>query len=340
MTDYRAGESLEKYLENRRFWLEVVLGAVILGCLVNIFAGAVWEDLHAAWPEGLWGIGWTALLGGALLGIIGAILSYLLRRDLSEASGLTLVLPLAVAEDKSSSEILHHSRYFPANYGRIRWLAANKNLARQFAARWPGPNPFTQEGFGPGHFCWDTLLDLVDAIIVKFLHEFGEHTLKPNTPYHGEFRRLAATGIPAGTLWVQQGPAPWSQNIFLGQSGPQKIILPKQAKVSLNEAPFSPGEPLGRRTLVITTSLVSFQISLAPFWTILRDRRPAEAVFSCPPMAVTTFLVLPLELRLTLKGVFFLTDAKKHHYLWFQKLLENARRRLSYGYFMQTSKED
>ncbi len=340
MTDYRAGESLEKYLENRRFWLEVVLGAVLLGCLVNLFASAIWEDLHAAWPEGLWGIGWTALLGVALLSIIGAILCYLLRRDLSETSGLTLVLPLAVANDRTTSEILHHSRYFPARYGRERWKHVDKKLPQQFAAQWPGPNPLTQEGFAPGHFCWDTIRDLVDAIIVKFLHEFGEHTLKPNAPYHGEFRRLFAARIPEGALLVQQGPPAWKENIFLYQGGPQKIILPQQAQVSINQEPFYPGEPPGRRTLVITTSLVNFQISIAPFWTLLRDRQPAEAVFSCPPNAVTTFLVLPLEIRLILKGVFFLRDAKKHHYLWFQKLLENARRRLSYGYFLQANKED
>lgn len=141
MTDYRSGESLEKYLENRRFWLEVVLGAVILGCPVNLFASAVWEDLHDIWPEGLFGSSWIAIGGGALLVIVVAILSYLLRRDLSETSGLTLVLPLAVAKDKSSSEMLNHPTIsrpnMAANDGSQPIKACRNNLPQIGPGRIP-----------------------------------------------------------------------------------------------------------------------------------------------------------------------------------------------------------
>jgi len=330
-----AGESLEKYLSHRRFWLEVVLGAVALGCLVNFFAGAAQDSLKNYWPDGPWGLGWTLFFGSGLLIIVGAILFYLLRRDVVETSGLTMVLPLWVDTLQSKVEILPQSRYFPANYGRQIVSQVIQPFAMEFAINWPGQNPLQGKEFQSGHFCWERLRDLVEAIFVKFLHEYGEHTLSKNAPYHGEFRRLVAAGLKSVQLPRDQWPDAWQKNIFLQTGGPQSLRLPRQAEISHNHTAFIAEEPPGRLNLTLKTSLAGLTISIAPFWTILRNRQRAEEVFAATHAAKATFLVIPLELRLVLKGKVFVFKKHKAEYLWFQKLMENARRRLSYGYFLK-----
>jgi len=340
MSSFRAGEGLEKYLAHRRLWLQVIFGAMALGTLINLFASSISEYLQQKWPAGPWGLGWLGFWSIALLVLILVILIYLLRRDFTEASGLTLVLPLRVDQINGLTEILHHRKYLPAWYGRQRLAQAAQGFHRQFAQQWPGPNPLKNKNFAPGHYCWEAIRSLVEAIVVKCLHEYGEHTLGPNASFHGEFRRLAAAALPAGVLEVTQGPLSWQQNPFLASGGPLKVLLLRSSQVSSDHTPFSPKEPPGRRNLVIATPLARFTISISPFWTILRDRQTAEAVFGSHQSKEAVFLVIPVELRLVLKGVFFLTNKMTNEYLWFQKLLENARRRLSYGDLLRSGMED
>lgn len=238
MSHPEAEKILEKYLAERRFWLEVVLGAVILGCLVDFFAGAAQDSLKTWWPDGPGGLGWTLMSGSALLIIVGAVLVYLLQRDVVETSGLTMVLPLWVDTVGKKVEILHNRHYLPANYGRHLLSQAHKKIAPDFCRKWPGSNPIKSADFQPGQYCWETLQDLVHAILVKFLHDYGKDALLANAFYHGEFRRLAAANIKSAKLPREQWPDTWQQNIVLQAAGPQSLQLPKYARISHDQIPF------------------------------------------------------------------------------------------------------
>ncbi len=170
--------------------------------------------------------------------------------------------------------------------------------------------------------------------MVKFLHDYGEDTLSANAPYHGEFRRLVAARLKTAKLSYEQWTFIWQDNPFLKKAGPRSLRLPIHTRVSHLDAPYLPEEPPGRRNLLLKTSLASLTISTSPYWTILRDQPRAARVFTSPHAAKATFLVIPVELRLVLQGKLIIAEKHLAEYLWFQKLMENARRRLSYGYFL------
>jgi hypothetical protein len=339
---------LETIRYRRRLWLEWVGGGVLLAFWVNLFAGSLMEDLRAKGLAELWNSGWssfhilTGVSGLILLAATLAALWYLRRKQEVETDYFSLHLPLAVDPADGAVEILNKSKgtpkYVPAIFARQVFSQTGTEFHRQFAASWPGPNPFKFDGFQPGALCWDTLHMLAQAVIFKLWREFGHNTLTAQVRYHSQYLPLAGK-IDGYQLPKDSWPPELQKNIFLNTTDPNKaplqLRLPIGAGLAVQHPPRHPQEPPGRLNLSIQTGYGSLTFSLSPYWTLLRNPAKALQVFPTKHPEQVCFLVIPLELRLLLGGFLLMDRDMQYHYFWFRKLMEDARNCLSWGEYLK-----
>lgn len=345
MPDTNLGAGLEKIRSRRRLWLELVLGGVFLAFWVNLFAGSLMEDLRPQGVTGLWNKGWSSLF--SLTGVSGLMvvlatvgaLWYLRRKQEVETDFFSLHLPMAVDPARGTAEILNMSKgapkYAPAIFARQALSHGGPELTRQFAASWRGPNPFKYNGFQPGDPCWDAVSMLAQAVILKLWREFGKNTLTAKVRYHSQYLPLAGK-MDGYQLERSSWPAQLQNNIFLQPSqGPLQVRLPVGAALAVEQPARHPQEPPGRLNLVIQTAYGSLTFSLSPYWTVLRNPGKALQVFPAAHPEQVCFLVIPVELRLVLRGFLVMDRELQYHYLWFRKLMEDARNCLSWGEYLK-----
>lgn len=344
MPDANLRSGLEKIRSRRRMWLELALGGVFLAFWVNLFAGSLMEDLRAKGLTGLWNSGWSSLFsltgfsGLILLAATGGALWYLRRKQEIETDFFSLHLPLAVDPARGAAEILNKSKgapkYVPAIFARQVFSQGGPELRRQFAASWRGPNPFKYDDFQPGDPCWDAVSMLAQAVILKLWREFGNNTLTARVRYHSQYLPLAGK-IDCYQLERSSWPAPLQNNIFLHPHGPTEVRLPAGAALAVEQPARHTQEPFGRLNLVIQTAYGSLTFSLSPYWTVLRNPGKALQVFPAAHPEQVCFLVIPVELRLVLRGFLVMDRELQYHYLWFRKLMEDARNCLSWGEYLK-----
>lgn len=182
-------------------------------------------------------------------------------------------------------------------------------------------------------------MHLAQALVVQLLKFFGEHSLTPSAYFKPEFRRLAGR-LKGAPLPRQLWPRSLLDNPFLS-SRPgnhiKTILLPRKASFTEEYPPPLLKENPGRRNLVITTRYCSLVISFSPNWTVLSTSGQARALKEFPDAIAdhTCFLLLPIELRLTVKRFYISGEKMHYHYWWFQKLMDNLRRRMSWGYYVR-----
>jgi hypothetical protein len=344
MPDTNLGSGLEKIQSRRRMWLELVLGGVFLSFWVNVFAGSLMEDLRDKGLTGLWNCGWACLFG--LTGVSGLMLVaatvgalwYLRRKQEVETDFFSLHLPLAVDSTRGAVEILNKSKgapkYVPAVFARQAFSQSGPEFFRQFAGSWRGSNPFKSDDFQPGKPCWDVISMLAQAIILKLWREFGNNTLTAQVRHHSQYLPLAGK-LDGYQVERSSWPTRLQSNIFLKQQGPQHVRLPAGATMAVEQPLRHPQEPPGRLNLVIQTTYGSLTFSLSPYWTVLRNPGKALQVFPAAHPEQVCFLVIPVELRLVLRGFLVMGRELQYHYLWFRKLMEDARNCLSWGEYLK-----
>lgn len=348
MPDVNLGSGLEKIQSRRRLWLELVLGGVGLGFWVNLFAGSLMEDLRNQGLAGLWNPGWsffsslTGVSGLILLAATVGALWYLRRKQEVETDYFSLQLPLAVDHAGGAAEILNKlksaPKYVPAMFARQVFSQQGAEFGRQFAASWRGPNPFKSGDFKPGDPCWDALAMLAQAVILKLWREFGNNTLTAQVRYHSQYLPLAGK-LDGHQLERESWPTGLQNNIFLQPpQGPLQVLLPVGAGLAAGQPARHPQEPAGRINLVIQTAFGSLTFSLSPYWTVLRNPGKALQIFPTKHPEQVCFLVIPIELRLVLRGFLLMDRELQYHYLWLRKLMEDARNCLSWGEYLKRFK--
>lgn len=321
------GTGLEKIRERRRLSWEVIFVAALLALLINVFSTCLLNALDPSsanpqyWRKGV-------LLSGIALFLVVTIILVVKWRNENEDVGLTLLLPIYVDKQRQTSEILHHKHYAPARHARQFFAKAGDDFMIQFANAWPGPNPIKNAVFAPGHFCWDTIAQIVQALIILSLRKHGEMTLTESSRFHGEFRRIAGH-IPSQTIGRGKWPAFLQRNVFLKGSGVEKVRVPKHVKVLSSDSRYTGKNAPAGLTLASRYGSLTFYVS--PYWTVLSEPKAAIESFSPPDASKACFLAIPVELHLTLKGFYISREGMTYQYLWFQQLIENVRRRMSWG---------
>ncbi len=335
MSETRLGSGLEKIRSRHRLTWEVVLIGTGLALLVNSLSTCFFTAIDPLCANRSFWWYLTALLALLLAGAIAGATFYLLTKKETEQSGLTLVLPIHVDPKEATVEILHHDEYAPALHGRELLLRTRDADRKIFVNAWPGPNPLNKSGFGPGHPCWETISQLVQALLVVLLQKYGERSLTGSAHHKGEFRRFAGE-IPFTALRRKDWPAALQSNIFLKGRGLDNLVLPGNARLSIVCPESPPGKTVGRRELRVATPQCLLSFSVSPYWSILSRAGSGKAVaeFAPPAVSQTCFLTIPIELRLMVKGTYLSARGISLQYDWFQRLIDNARRRMSWGRFL------
>lgn len=334
MPNTQFGTGLEKIRDRRRLSLEVILIAVALAFVIEIFSSFV---LNALTTEGghfrFWCIG-TWFTGLALFIAISVAILFILSKKETETGDLALTLAIHVDPIKGQVKFLPHKHYQPASTIHELFSRANDDLKQQFLNAWPGPNPLKEKAFGPGHFCWDTIEKLVKACLIVLIQKYSETSLTHAAQFYAEFRQLAGR-IPSKKLEKERWPISLQANDFLIARGVQKLIVPESARLRAVVPKHIAGEKPGTRELTISTDYGALTFSISPYWTILRNYERAITEFSPPEPDRICFLRIPIDLRLEIRGFHFSFLQMTYHYMWFQKLAENARRRLDWGLYLR-----
>jgi hypothetical protein len=340
MTQAPLGAGLEEVRSFQQlFVLELLASAVVLAGLVNLFSGALHTYLTAQPAEAAATWWWVELYGGLLVLALLVIGVVLWRQRVVEVTGFTLMLPVQVSPDKPRAAIISHAAYQPALYGHQFFGRPGQDFRACFKDAWPDANPLAAKDFRPGHYCWDALMNLAQALVVQLFKFYGEHSLTPSAYFKPEFRRLAGH-LKTFALARQNWPPGLQNNPFL-TSQPnldiKSILLPQKSSLKEEHPPPLPKECPGRRNLILATCYASLAISFSPNWSVLSASGQLRALEEFPDADAdsTCFLLMPIELRLTVKRFYISGEQMRYHYWWLQKLMDNLRRRMSWGYYVR-----
>jgi hypothetical protein len=215
---------------------------------------------------------------------------------------------------------------------------ATPELKQRFAAAWPGANPIENKSFQPGHFCWDSIADLVDALIVLLLQNYGKHSLTQTSMYYAEFRQFAGQ-TKSEKLEKGQWPFRLQKNEFLEARGIKTLRLPRHSwLLAPKSRKKADGRP-GPRILSITSKHGALHFLISPYWTILRNRGTALSDFQVSDSQTLCFLRIPVDLILEFRGGYGNFEKLARQYLWLKKLAENACRRMDWGIHLRDRRE-
>lgn len=340
MSSTELGSSLATIRRRRRFILELIGSAVVMGFLINAFTTCLfcYLDPRCANPT-YWGT-WAAMCGLILLVFTMIVGGYLLSRKETEESGLSVMLGFDVDQSACTVAIIGPSDYPPVRHAQTLFAAVKGEMEQPFAKAWRGPKLIDDPDFGPGDYCWEAIVELLEALIVLLLQRYGEETLTYSAHHKGEFRRLAGRLEPTR---LDRSDPRWNalleRNRFLRQRGIQKLYLPPNAWIRTDYPQPRYGEIAGRRDLIVMTQCGSLTFSISPNWTLLRKKTSALSGLSLPHSKRACLLYIPIELRFEVGGFHPLSpkaDQKvDYHYRWFQKLIDNARRRMNWGIYVR-----
>ncbi len=340
MSSTELGTSLATIHRRRRFILELIASAVVLGFLINAFTTCLfcYLDPQCANPT-YWSTS-AAICGLILLVFTVAIGSYLLSRKETEESGLSMMLGFDVDQSACTVAIIGPSDYPPVRHAQTLFAAVKGEMEHPFAKGWRGPKPIDDPDFRPGDYCWEAIVELLEAIIVLLLQRYGKETLTYSAHLKGEFRRLAGRLEPRR---MDRSDPHWNalleRNRFLRRRGIEKLYLPPNAWITTDYPQPRYGEIAGRRDLIVITQCGSLTFSISPNWTLLGKRARALSGLSLPDPKRVCLLYIPIEVRLEVGGFLSLSptaDQKAdYHYRWFQKLIDNARRRMNWGVYVR-----
>ena len=133
MTQASPGAGLEEVRSFQRlFVLELLGSAVVLAGLVNLFTGALHTYFTGQPSEAAAAWWWVKLYGVLLILALVVIGALLCRQGVVEVTGLTLMLPVAVAPEKPQAAILTHAAYQPALYGHQLFNRLDSDFRERF----------------------------------------------------------------------------------------------------------------------------------------------------------------------------------------------------------------
>ena len=172
-------------------------------------------------------------------------------------------------------------------------------------------------------------------MLVVFLKIYGEHTRGEAPYHHPEFRRFAASGLIGKNVKLPLSPL-FDSNRFLAARGAQNIILPFSGFFSRKSSSHFTYVGPNRKEICLKVLRSRFKFCIDPRWSLMSDdtktARIAKA-FKNINEENTAFIVIPIEMCLEFKPMASRLRTEGA-YEWFQRLIDNARRRMSLGAFL------
>ncbi len=335
-----------KVQARRQLVVEVLVTAVGLSLYINIFSSCLMNAMSESGDTRRFWLWLTFILGAFLVLGLCAVCFVLLRKKEHLLSSIGLTLALRVDPEGERVEIIPLEGYAPATYGNELFSRVGGSLNRDFLQAWRGPNPTRHPDFGPSDFCWSSLANLAEALVVLQLHRFGKSTLTPSAQFHGEFRKFTGT-IGQHRLPVKDWPLRVEQNEFLSARGIKNLYLPTTGQFKASKTHRKKGGKEHPRYLQLATDYGTLSISIAPDWTILGDRNRTREAFGLSEVDArgVDFLRVPIDLDLGFQPSYWRewrsrSSAQKitDHYEWLSSLYENIQRRMDWGAYLRRTR--
>jgi hypothetical protein len=174
------------------------------------------------------------------------------------------------------------------------------------------------------------------------LKNYTERTITDEVRYKSEFRRIARKIAPE-SYSLAQWPADWRENPFLKKRNVSKLLLPSGFKLTAGKAACNDGQPLSTRTYIgIEGNSCRLCMVIGEDWTLLSEekRNHFAAFFKSNRLECTTFLALPIEFFLEVRPSLKKGTDASIEYLWFQKLVDNMRRRMGWGQYLEARRQE
>ncbi|MDO9263642.1 MAG: hypothetical protein Q7U02_06735 [Desulfosalsimonadaceae bacterium] len=338
MLDTEQGKSLEEILERRRFAIEIVLIPIGLALLINLFTTFLISGLTPGNPNASESLSWAWMMGFLTISCVVVVVFWLGTRGRVEKDGFTVLFPLWIDRQKKQSGIQGCSDYDPAIEGERLFTFAGKDFNRNFATQCPLGNFLQDPSFTRGHFCWDGIMELMEAMLLMALKNFSERTTGYAPFFHGWSRRLADL-LKLEKNTTASIPLFLTNNSFLKARHIFQIKAP--FKLSLTQRRCSHLHDIrpDRHDMAVKVHRSFLTFSISPHWSLLANRKyraKLEKQFKFPNGVEVFWLVIPVEMCLEFNPTFF--SRKKllaRNYLWLQKAMQQIKLHMSLGFFLE-----
>ncbi|WP_419662241.1 uncharacterized protein Dvar_26930 [Desulfosarcina variabilis str. Montpellier] len=341
MPEAKFGTALDKVRQRRRFLFELIVFAFFFAICVNFFSTALLELMRPdAQNTGFWV--WNLVIsGGVLLVVVLVAFQIAFFKTAHEETAIGITLPLRVDTIQKTVSVELLADYEPADRAKKAFEFKKSEAIPVFFKDWPLCKNISQKDFGPDNVCWNLLAELIEALLVIMLREFGKRSLTHKAMYYSVFRRFAGK-IPNRQLNSNEWPTRLKANRFLKGQKIKQILLPDWIHL---ETPLPLARPKGKplsRELRLTTKNGSLTFYTIPYWTTLRDPFKIANQFHIEKAEQVCFLRIVVVVRQELRGglhagknLFFNDTEMTLQYLWFQSLVRTAFLHMDWGRYLR-----
>lgn len=329
--------NLQKIRENRRFVIELIVFAIVLGLLINLLSSFVVNIFTCEeFQKNFW-INLSVGMGVLILMIVSFAILIFCKKQVTEYAEIALNLAIAVDKKNNQVKFLEHPFYEPAKYSNELYNYMGGQLNPDFIAQWPEKKPFPLDEFIPGNPRWEIIADVIEACIILLLRQYGKHSLTHSAMHHAEFRSIA-NRLAKSNLSITQMPSRIRENLFLKSRGVTRILVPEGSRFSINFFGKLPNSRQYERSISLITPYGDIIFALSKYWTIPGNRTSVELEFPDANSQNTTFLRIPIDIEFSFSPGYRRFNKLESHYLWFKKLVSNAERRMDWGHYLRSKK--
>jgi hypothetical protein len=179
----------------------------------------------------------------------------------------------------------------------------------------------------------------VEASLIQLLRQYDQHTLTPSAMFYTEFRRIA-NALAKSTLRMTHIPIRLRKNVFLNARKVEKILVPEGSRFSVNyfgALGCSNGQYARKLSLITPNGTITFATSR--YWTVLGNQSAASRQFPQADLEHTVFLRIPIDIEFSFSPGFRPFNKVQIYYLWFKKMIDNAQRRMDWGFHLRRSRD-
>ncbi|PIU85813.1 MAG: hypothetical protein COZ68_02070 [Deltaproteobacteria bacterium CG_4_8_14_3_um_filter_43_13] len=308
---------LNEIKKRRKSIIEIILVAIILGILLNVTGGILFDFIKDRKDIQL-----SELL--LLISAILIILTLILNRRISETLEFRLLLPLKEGDDDKYFEKI--KGYAPSEvadriYSKIInsedhiKAGLNKEVAECLRENIPQN--------------MNIVLKLVQALIVDVIRKYGEHSLTTASLYHGEYRHLSWK-FKTKKIEKENLQKRLSENEFIRG----KIIVPTEVSLSYET---NIGKTKGE-FLELSSRYSSLKIEILPGWALLREGSKKTLHIALRTISDRRNLILvfvPLKCTLHIKESKIFSRRTEDLFSWMYGLMLDLNRWLSWDEYMK-----
>jgi len=329
---------LEERLKRRNEIISFIIGAVILACVVNVLADALYERLRRGEPSNIF----LGAIFVITIVLIWLAISLVYARDKMRRLEIELVLPFWITRREARIEGIPGYRVLTgcAQQAWMQILNAKQEDLKEFCTAWRSSrsDKRSDKPFPP--IVWRRIYDLLQYIVVQYLARYGEETLEPTAWFRersylkdrmeGEEKQF--TNLPKGLR----------RNYFLREQKPfmrSKFLLPKGLEIKQTNLVKHPlvGELFD---ISLESRYGKVIIRILPYWSYVSERDRAGKIFYkyIPKDRHSHLKLIKTRIRLTaefewLRFWRIFGRGDENFYLWAMELLSFLEEELDWRYF-------